>query len=166
MDFSEEHEGTLEWQRITINKLWKGLLYMQNDIMLLSGISFCHPRTKKEISLSPTKRRLNLLCDQRLGVNPFRRLSAGPMEGKGRWAKLRLDSTERWGLMQPVVYRGLQGLEVKGKGSQGIVDAWRMGVIDRVPLSELPGLYRSWPHCNRLDGWHKQVCNNIGLPHY
>lgn len=28
--------------------------------------------------------------------------------------------------MQPVVYRGLQGLEVKGKGSQGIVDAWRI----------------------------------------
>lgn len=63
IDSFEENEGTIEWQLITINKLSKGLLYMQNDIMLLSGISFCHPWTKQEISLSPTKRRLNLLCD-------------------------------------------------------------------------------------------------------
>ena len=38
--------------------------------------------------------------------------------------------------MQPVVYRGLQGLEVKGKGSQGIVDAWRITGSYRPGLPE------------------------------
>lgn len=65
--------------------------------------------------------------------------------GKEGEQKISLDSTERWGLMQPVVYRGLQGLEVKGKGSQGIVDAWRItGSYRPCAIERIAPLQQTW----------------------